>query len=57
MGKGSEDTNPIGTKTGGWIKCADGFWHTEIAASGKTFNKSSKTNDTKAAPTTAPTKK
>jgi hypothetical protein len=40
MGKGSEDANPVGTKTGGWIKCADGYWHTESAAAGKTFSKS-----------------
>jgi hypothetical protein len=42
MGKGSEDSNPVGTKTGGWIKCADGYWRTEVAAAGKSFSKDAK---------------
>ncbi len=31
MGKGAPDTNPVGTKSGGWTKAADGFWHTDSA--------------------------
>jgi hypothetical protein len=42
MGKGSEDTNPVGTKTGGWIKCADGYWRTEASAMGKNYSKDTK---------------
>lgn len=57
MGKGSEDTNPVGTKYGGWIKCADGYWRTEMAASGKTFSRDTKSAAmaSKPAAPTAPT--
>lgn len=60
MGKGAPDTNPVGTKSGGWVKLQDGYWHTEAAATTVNVRKlvantaTTKTTETAATTTTAP---